>query len=130
VVAVLLKKRLLTLLLSSLFLLLVAVRLNVPYMYLMGTVLLALPLTSYLAGWLGARHLEVSRTMPTTAFEGEAVPVRVDIRSPLGLFSGFARVSRRLPRYIRHVPDTEQIFPIEGGLRHEYRVRPERRGVY
>lgn len=130
VVAVFLNKRLLTLLLSSLFLLMVAVRLNVPYMYLMGTVLLALPLTSYLAGWFGARKLEVTRAMPPTAFEGETATVRVDITSPLGLFSGFARVSRRLPRYIRHVADTEQIFPIEGGLRHEFGIRPERRGVY
>jgi uncharacterized protein (DUF58 family) len=28
------------------------------------------------------------------------------------------------------VPDTEQIFPIPDGLRHEFLVRPERRGVY
>jgi uncharacterized protein (DUF58 family) len=68
--------------------------------------------------------------MPEAVFEGETAPVRVEIRSPLGLFSGFARVSRRLPRYIRHVPDTERIFPIEDGVRHEFLVRPERRGVY
>jgi uncharacterized protein (DUF58 family) len=130
VVAVFLNKRLLTLLLSSLFLLLVAMRLNVPYMYLMGTVLLALPLTSYLVGWAGGKNLTVQRQMPEAVFEGETALVRVDIHSVLGLFSGFARVSRRLPRYLRHVPDTEQIFPIEGGLRHEFLVRPERRGVY
>lgn len=130
VVAVFLNKRLLTLLLSSLFLLLVAVRLNVPYMYLMGAVLLALPGTSYLAGWIGARNLQVTRRMPAAVFEGETATARVDIRSPLGLFSGFTRVSRRMPRYIRHVPDSETTLPIEGGLRHEFRIRPERRGVY
>jgi hypothetical protein len=90
VVAVFLNKRLLTLLLSSVFLLLVAVRLTVPYMYLMGAVLMALPLTSYLVGWIGGRNLDVSRSLPESVFEGETAPLRVEIRSPLALFSGFA----------------------------------------
>lgn len=130
VVSYFLNRRLLTLLVSSVFLLIVAMRLNVPYMYLMGAVLLALPLASYAIGWLGARSLQVTRRAPESAFEGEAIPVQVDIRAPLPLLAHFARVNRHTPRHIRYVAASDRTVPLENGARHEYEVRPDRRGVY
>lgn len=130
VVSYFLNRRLLTLLISSIFLLLVAMRLNVPYMYLMGTVLLSLPFASYAVGWLGARKLDVTRSLSESAFEGETVSVRVDVYSPLALFSSFVRVNRHTPRHIRYVAGSERTTPIPGGTRHEYDVRPDRRGLY
>jgi len=130
VVAMFLNRRLLTLLISSVFLLLVAMRLNIPYMYLMGTVLLALPLASYAIGWFGARSLDVTRTISETSYEGQSVPVSVDVYSPFALFSGFVRLNRHTPRHIRYVSGSERSTPIPGGMRYEYTVRPDRRGVY
>src|ERR1017187_587303 len=106
-VAIFLNKRLLTLLLSSVFLLVVAMRLNIMQMYLMGTVLLALPLASYTVGWLSGRNIEGARVVPETATEGEEMPVRVDVQSPLALFSGLVRVSKHLPRHVRVVPHSD-----------------------
>lgn len=130
VVAVTLNKRLLTLLLSSLFLLLVAVRLNVPQMYLMGAVLLALPAASWLVGWLSARGLSVTRTVPAAVSEGDEAVFSADVRSRYPLFSGLVRVGRHLPRYLQMVPGSERVEPTMHGIRQEYRVVALRRGVY
>jgi uncharacterized protein (DUF58 family) len=130
VVAVTLNKRLLTLLLSSLFLLLVAVRLNVPQMYLMGAVLLALPAASWLVGWLSVRGLSVTRTVPAAVSEGDEAVFSADVHSRYPLFSGLARVGRHLPRHLRLVPGSERIEPTVHGIRQEYRVVAMRRGVY
>ncbi|HEY3266498.1 MAG TPA: DUF58 domain-containing protein [Armatimonadota bacterium] len=130
VMAIFLNKRLLTLLLSSVFLLLVAMRLNVTNMYLMGTVLLTLPFASYAVGWFGGRYLNVKRSSPEAAFEGESIPVRVDVLSPMALFSAFATVVKRLPPHVALMAGSESVVTMEGGVRHTYQVRADRRGVY
>jgi uncharacterized protein (DUF58 family) len=129
-VAVFINKRLLTLLLSSAFMLLVAIRLNVPSMYLMGTVLLALPLASWAVGWYGARRINVELTAPEAAFEGEDIPVSIDVDCPLPAFSMLARPLCELPKWISAVEGSEKREAIPNGVRQQFTVRAARRGVF
>lgn len=130
VVAVFINKRLLTLLLSSAFMLLVAMRLNVPSMYLMGTVLLALPFASWAVGWYGTRGIQVTLTAPETGFEGDDLPVRIDVTCALPAFSALARPRCDLPKWIVAVEGSERTEAIPSGVRQEFVARAERRGVF
>lgn len=129
-VAVFINKRLLTLLLSSAFMLLVAMRLNVPSMYLMGTVLLALPLASWAVGWYGAQRIEVVLNAPETAFEGDEFKIRMDVICALPAFSLLAKPRCELPKWFRAVEGSETTVAIPSGIRQEFAVQAERRGVF
>ena len=130
VVAVFVNKRLLVLLLSSAFVLLVAMRLSIASMYLMGTVLLALPLASWFVGWYGAQHLRFALIAPDSAFEGEDIPIRIEVVSPLPAFSMLAEPRCELPEGMRMVDGSGASVVIPSGVRQEYVVVAERRGVY
>ena len=129
-VAVFVNKRLLVLLLSSAFVLLVAMRLSIPSMYLMGTVLLALPVASWFVGWYGAQHLRFTLIAPDSAFEGEEIPIRVEVVSPLPAFSVLAQPRCELPEGVRMVEGSGASVSIPSGVRQESMVVAERRGVY
>lgn len=129
-VAVFVNKRLLVLVLSSVFVLLVAMRLSIPSMYLMGTVLLALPVASWFVGWYGAQHLQFTLIAPESAFEGEEIPIRVDVESPLPAFSVLAQPSFALPDGMRVVDGSETAVSIPSGVRQESMVIADRSGVY
>ncbi len=72
--------KLMSLVCASMFMLLVAARLDIGQMYLMAAILLAIPLVSYLIGKYALKEVRVRRFGPETAVEGEPFLVEFELQ--------------------------------------------------
>lgn len=124
--------------LAFVFLFVVAVLLDLQYLYLMAVTLAVLPLASYGIAYFFASRFSGERTHPATVKEGRGFPVRLTLESNGGLPQTSARVNENFPPFL--VADT----PDESGEGKEisltnwdgrtgcaeYTMIPEKRGVY
>ena len=125
--------------LAFVFLFVVAVLLDLQYLYLMAVTLAVLPLASYGIAYFFASRFSGERTHQETGREGRAFPVRLTLSSNGGLPQTSARVNEKLPEFLT----TEQTEPEQQGAKEialtnwngrsgyaDYSVVPEKRGVY
>lgn len=126
--------------LSFVFLFIVAVLLDLQYLYLMAVTLAVLPLTSYCLAYFFATRFTARRDHPTTVSEGRPFDARLSVNAQGGLPQSALRVADTLPAFL---PLTEQgasntpseaFLPLtnwdgRGGDR-AYRLTPQKRGVY
>lgn len=126
--------KLITVTLSSLFLLIVAISLRSADLCLMSTALISVPVLSYVVGRIATRTLRCSRESPMYAHEGQPIQItlRVDGKSNL---LGAITLDDRLPQWIQKndghpiiaesTPDeTVASYEVTGMKRGEYTVGP------
>jgi uncharacterized protein (DUF58 family) len=127
--------------LSFVFLFIVAVLLDLQYLYLMAVTLAVLPLASYAIAYFFATRFTATREHAITVPEGRRVEVTLRIEAHGGLPQAALRVADELPEFLTptdDIPDEETpdtaARPLtewdghRGLLR--YGVLPEKRGVY
>lgn len=132
--------------LSFVFLFIVAVLLDLQYLYLMAVTLAVLPLTSYILAYFFATRFTATRTHPTTVVEGRQFPVSLTINARGGLPQAAVRVADEAPPFLEtsdtaELPETTvprpKVQPAEpldtwdgqqGGR--VYGLIPIKRGVY
>ncbi len=129
---------------ATAFLFVVAVLLDLQYLYLMAVALAVLPLASYALAAFFATHFLAAREHPATVPEGRRVPVTLQITSQGGLPQSAVRLSDNIPEYLvqadpalpvgtptapQSVPAPLDTWDGNTGTR-TYFVEPEMRGVY
>src|SRR5271170_7468412 len=97
---------------SSLCLIAVATVLKADHLYYMAAILLTLPGVSYSIGWYSLLHLEITRELPETAWEGGEGKFRYYVRNRSRVAKYFISISERLPQWITTVDDTTALFNI------------------
>lgn len=124
--------------LSFVFLFIVAVLLDLQYLYLMAVTLAVLPLTSYSLAYFFATRFSATRDHLQTVPEGRKFSVRLHISARGGLPQAALRVADALPRFLEPADDiatpANAALPLDDwdgrdGER-TYFVVPEKRGVY
>lgn len=114
------------------FLFIVAMLLDLPYLYLMAVTIAVLPLASYGLAWFFASQYVATREHPTTAREGRRVAVRLKVTANGGLPQTAIRVGDTLPDSLV-IQEDAQALPADwdgrSGTR-EYTLIPEVRGVF
>jgi uncharacterized protein (DUF58 family) len=121
---------------AAAFLLIVAMLLGAPQMYLMAIIVALVPVAGWFLGKVLMQGLVCDRTSPATADEHGRMTVTVTVRNQ-GLFPKFyLRITDGLPRYLRYSgsPSDESVFitqlwPGESS-RVKYIVEPQRRGAH
>lgn len=128
---------------ATAFLFVVAVLLDLQYLYLMAVALAVLPLASYALAAFFATHFVASREHAATVPEGRRVPITLEIASRGGLPQSSVRISDNVPEFL--IPteasaigaspnDLSAPAPLDTwdgstGTR-TYFVEPQMRGVY
>lgn len=119
---------------SALFLFIVAVLLDLQYLYLMAAALAVLPLTSYGLASFFATRFSVARKHPTTVAEGRRVPITLEVTAHGGLPQATLRIADDLPTELLAVDEAGEARPLSvwDGMQgsRTYIVEPTRRGVY
>lgn len=119
---------------SALFLFIVAVLLDLQYLYLMAAALAVLPLTSYGLASFFATRFSVQRHHPSTVPEGRRCPITLTVRSEGGLPQATLRIADALPPELEPVSGADEARPLttwdgsEGSR--TYVVEPTVRGVF
>ncbi len=115
------------------FLFLVAMLLDLPYLYLMAVTLALLPLASYGLAWFFASKYTTTREHPATVPEGRRLKVKLRAEAHGGLPQAAIRIGDTLPELLVRQSDDAQGFPPDwdgkSGTR-EYTVEPQVRGVF
>jgi uncharacterized protein (DUF58 family) len=126
--------------LSFVFLFIVAVLLDLQYLYLMAVTLAVLPLASYALAYFFATRFTASRSHPTTVSEQGRFDVTLTLTAKGGLPQAAVRIGDELPPHLTpvsgldNVPSEAPSLPLDewdgqhGVL--TYSVLPEKRGVY
>ena len=121
-------------LLSFVFLFVVAILLDLQYLYLMAVTLAVLPLASYGLAFFAVTRFNAVREHPPTASEGRAFSVTLRVTARGGLPQGALRVSDRLPEFVRNEAAESRTVPLDSWDGHSgemtYRIVAEKRGVY
>jgi uncharacterized protein (DUF58 family) len=124
-------------LIGFVFLFIVAVLLDLQYLYMMSVTLAVLPLTSYAIATMFAARFTATRTHASTVAEGRRTPVLLELSSVGGLPQGTLRVADRIPPGLLP-PDetpafeTPRAMDVWDGSEGEwtYFLEPQCRGVY
>ncbi|GAB4455842.1 MAG: hypothetical protein OHK0029_12610 [Armatimonadaceae bacterium] len=131
--------------LAFVFLFVVAVLLDLQYLYLMAVTLAVLPLTSYLMAYFFAARFSASRSHPDTVAEGRQFPVTLHVTAKGGLPQAAVRIADHTPPFMAATElsdevggerplDTELAQPLDlwdGNLgERTYVLNPSKRGVY
>ncbi len=118
--------------LASFFLIVSAAVVNVPNLYYMSALLLALPWVSYLMGMVSLRDLHFSRTVPGTGWAGETARFTLIVRSTSRLPRFGLEAQDHLPRWMEHIgPSVVTLNAAPGGeTRAEYDVHLLKRGAF
>lgn len=114
------------------FLFLVAVLLDLPYLYLMAITIGLLPLASYALAWLFAARYSSSRVHASTGPEGRRFPISLNVVATGGLPQAALQVGDVLPDRLHRQDDVLgalEDWDGHAGSR-RYVVEPEVRGVY
>src|SRR5579883_1686521 len=88
------------------FLFIVAILLDLQYLYLMAVTLAVLPLASYGLAALFAARFTATRTHASTVLEGRQTPVTLDVAAAGGLPQAALRVADAVPEEL--VPEGEE----------------------
>lgn len=117
---------------ASLFLVLAASLVNGLHLYYMAALLLMLPWTSYVLGFLALRGLEFQREAPTTGWEDEVATFHLIVRSKSRLPRLFLQAQDELPRWLQPIEENTLHFnvPPRSEVRVPYRVELRKRGAY
>ena len=122
--------------LAFIFLFIVAVLLDLQYLYLMSVTLAVLPLTSYALAYFFATRFTAVRTHPATVREGRRLPVTLTVQGRGGLPQSALRVAETLPDELLPVGEAGSgvASPLDtwDGVTGErvYFLEPQKRGVY
>lgn len=119
---------------SALFLLIVAILLDLQYLYLMAAALAVLPLASYLLAYVLSARFSAEREHPATAQEGRILPVTLTVTAEGGLPQASLRIADTLPPELSPVDIeanavTLDMWDGKTGTR-SYKLEPTKRGVY
>jgi uncharacterized protein (DUF58 family) len=114
------------------FLFIVAMLLDLPYLYLMAVTIAVLPLASYGLAWFFASQYTATREHPTTAREGRRFQVRLRVSARGGIPQTAIRVGDNIPQNLTRTGEAQALPPDWDGTEgtREYTVVPEVRGVY
>lgn len=128
---------------SFIFLFVVAVLLDLQYLYIMAVTIALLPLASYGLAWQLAARYAATRTHAQTAPEGRRLSVRIEVAARGGLPQAVIRLADVLPGPLRRVPAAHAAPESpegdefrapdfwDGSTGHlTYRIEPQVRGVY
>lgn len=129
---------------ATAFLFVVAVLLDLQYLYLMAVALAVLPLASYALAAFFATHFVASREHSATVPEGRRVPITLEVQSQKGLPQSSVRLADTVPEFL--VPTDPPALSGASSVQHStpapldtwdgstgtrtYFVEPEMRGVY
>ncbi|MEP6754830.1 MAG: DUF58 domain-containing protein [Chthonomonadales bacterium] len=117
---------------AAIFLLTSATLINTINLYYMATLLFILPAVSYGIGMVSLRGLEVTRSTPASAWEGEEVSFRVTARTTGRLPKLFLEFEDAFPDYLystHECPIGFQVTPGRDTLV-DYKVTCEKRGIF
>ena len=122
--------------LAFVFLFIVAVLLDLQYLYMMAVTLAVLPLSSYALAYFWSAKFTAERTHEATVTENNHVPVRLHIDLQGGLPQSALRVAETVPELLDPLlaAESDEAKPLtqwngQSGLR-EYFLVPQLRGVY
>lgn len=124
--------RLVAICLAGSFMLVVGGILGLPYLFLMSSAVLSLPIVGYVVAAWSLKQLSVSRRAPEVLEEGQEFDVMLTIRNP-GLLPKYGmKVADRLPSGIRHTEEEPRIFGVSSQdvQNVNYRAHALRRGAY
>jgi uncharacterized protein (DUF58 family) len=121
-------------LLSFAFLFIVAVLLDLQYLYLMSVTLAVLPLASYGLAQVMATRFDARREHPHTVSEGRAFPVTLTVAARGGIPQGAIRIADALPPLLTpDIPNggSRPLDTWDGQIGSQtYHVTAEKRGVF
>src|SRR5689334_3258861 len=118
---------------AALFFAIVAVLINTPILFYMGTALIATIGASRLQAWLSVRGLRFTREAPDQIKVGDTVTINIVVWSDRKLRRPLITVADALPARLLHADKTVStpIAPaFDLPIRTQYRFRPLKRGVY
>lgn len=119
--------------LASLFLVLVAVMLDSPQLFFMGTALIATLLACRLQAWLSVRKLRFERVAPEAVRVGELVTVQITVWSERKIRRPLVAVVDSLPKKLQ-MADRSPSLPVAPAfdlpVRTQYQFRALRRGKF
>jgi uncharacterized protein (DUF58 family) len=109
--------------LSFVFLFIVAVLLDLQYLYLMAVTLAVLPLTSYIMAYFFATRFTATRSHPTTVSEGRQFPVSLTINARGGLPQSAVRVADDTPAFLVP-PETVAAGTVDAAISAKPKAQP------
>lgn len=119
---------------AALFIFVVALLLDLQYLYIMATTLVVLPLASWTLATRFAARFSVRRDHAATVVEGRRVSVTLSVDANGGLPQAGLMVADTIPADLRATGDRSELQPMEtwDGARGStvYVVEPQKRGVY
>lgn len=116
---------------AGLFLLIVAILLDLQYLYLMAAALWVLPLSSYLLAHFYAARFRATRDHATTAQEGHRLPVTLHVTCEGGLGQASLRVWDEVPPDLGPMGEPLPLDQWDGRAgKRVYTIEPAHRGVY
>lgn len=118
---------------SAMFLAVVAVMLNSPNLFYMGTALICTIAACRLQAWLSVRGLRFERVAPESVSVGDVVTVEITVWSEHRVRRPLITIWDNLPPRLVH-SDRSPSFPVapafDIGIQTQYSFRPLRRGKY
>src|SRR5437762_909849 len=118
---------------SAIFLAVVAVMLNSPNLFYMGTALVCTVAACRLQAWLSVRGLRFERVAPDSVGVGELVTVEITVWSEHRIRRPLITIWDDLPPRLLH-SDRCPSFPVapafDAGIQTHYSFRPLKRGKY
>ncbi|MBC8065938.1 MAG: DUF58 domain-containing protein [Chlorobia bacterium] len=118
---------------AALFFAIVAILINTPILFYMGTALIATIAASRLQAWLSVRGLRIQREEPDSIKVGDTVTINIVVWSERKLRRPLITISDTLPSRLV-VADKTVSTPIAPAfdlpIRTQYQFRPLRRGVF
>jgi uncharacterized protein (DUF58 family) len=118
---------------ASAFIALVAIMVNAPALFYMGTGLIAMIAASRLQAWLAVRGLRFDRVAPDSARVGELVTVEITVWSEKKIRRPLIAISDHLPaRLLTDIvsPSLPVAPSYDQPVRTQYQFRAQRRGRY
>ncbi|MGC4047419.1 MAG: DUF58 domain-containing protein [Armatimonas sp.] len=114
------------------FLFVVAMLLDLPYLYLMAVTIAVLPLASYGLAWFFASQYVAKREHASTGREGRRLTVHLKVTAKGGLPQTAIRVGDILPEALVRQEEAQALPPDWDGRQgtREYTIIPEVRGVF
>lgn len=123
----------LTLTVASSFLAVVALLVNSPALFYMGTALVATIFASRAQAKWAVRDLAIERTVPERTEVGETISVTLEVKSARRFARPLVTIQDRIPKSMPHeiVRASIPLAPSFGQpIQIQYRIRPLRRGVF
>lgn len=123
--------KLTTIIVSGLFVFIVAIVMRIQELYIMSATLLSMPFVSYVCGRIAIRNLTFTRKSPRNVFEGEPLSIELSVTGGNNLL-GIMEVHDTLPEYIMREESTPNRTDHESQhtLTTRYSAMANKRGEY